>query len=122
MRRSENLSKYNIGQILKYSQDVEIESIIGNKKSLIKKGTKVYIGADNFAHYASGNIQRLNKTDVVEGYSVKGIADWVFMWLSSEFPIDEFLDGYEISEEEFQEKIADALEELGMWDNTGNRS
>ena len=58
----------------------------------------------------------------MEGYSVEGIADWVYMWISKNLPLDDFLDEYEISDGEFKEQIEDALEELGMWDNTGNRS
>ncbi len=114
------MSKYNIGEIIIYKEDTELEGVFGTMKK-IKAGTKVYVGADKFAHYLNGMIQPLGECNK-EGYSVKGIADWVYMWLSAQLPIDEFLDDYEISEVEFKEHIEDALEELGMWDNTGNRS
>lgn len=115
------MGKYNIGQIFTCEEDMELEGVFGKKKK-VKKGTKAYIGADNFAHYSNGMLQPLGNVYKPEGYSVKGIADWVYMWLSAQLPIDEFLDDYEISKVEFKEHIEDALEELGMWDNTGNRS
>lgn len=114
------MDKYNIGQIITCKEDMELEGVFG-KKTKVKKGTKVYIGADNFAHYLNGMLQPLGESKV-EGYSVEGIADWVYMWVSKNLPLDDFLDEYEISDEEFKEQIEDALEELGMWDNTGNRS
>jgi lipoate-protein ligase A len=114
------MKKLNIGQVLAHKEDIEFEGFLGSKK-LIKAGTKVYVGADKFAHYLNGIIQPLGECNK-EGYSVKGIADWVYMWVSARLPIDEFLDSYEISKAEFKEHIEDALEELGMWDNTGNRS
>lgn len=115
------MTKYNIGEILTYKEDAELEGLLGSKKK-IKKGTKLYIGADNFAHYLDGIIQPLRKQDSVEGYSVGGIADWLYTWLSTRLPLDDFLEEYEIPEKDFKEHIEDALEELGMWDNTGNRS
>lgn len=115
------MSKYNIGQILIIKEDVELEGFLGNKKK-VRAGTKVYIGADNFAHYPDGTLQTLGKEIKIQGYSVKGISEWLYMWLSTRLPLDDFLDDYEISKEDFKEEIEDALEELGMWDNTGNRS
>lgn len=42
--------------------------------------------------------------------------------VSNRIPLDEMLDGYDETPESFKECVADALEELGMYDNTGNRS
>ena len=114
------MEKYNIGQILTSKEDMELEGVFG-KKTTVKKGNKIFIGADNFAHHLNGILQPLGECKV-EGYSVEGIAEWVYMWVSKNLPLDEFLDDYEISEKDFKEQIEDALEELGMWDNTGNRS
>ena len=58
----------------------------------------------------------------IDGYSVEGIAEYIYLWLRNRYELDEFLDDYEIEREGFTEEIANALEELGMWDNTGNRS
>jgi hypothetical protein len=114
------MSKYNIGQILINKEDMELEGVLG-KKTKVKAGTKIFIGADNFAHYLNGIIQPLGK-NTAEGYSVKGIAEWVYMWVSRHLPLDDFLEEYDFTEKEFKEEIEDALEELGMWGNTGNRS
>jgi len=115
------MDKYNIGQIITIKEDMKLEGAFG-KKTVVKKGTKVYIGADNFAHHLNGMLQPLRSGDEPVGYSVMGIADWIYMWVSRNLPLDDFLEDYEISKKDFKEQIEDALEELGMWDNTGNRS
>lgn len=116
------MDKYNIGQILTIKEDMELEKALSGNKTKVKAGTKIYVGADGYAHYLNGMLQPLGEGVKPEGYSVEGIADWLYMWVSRQLPLDEFLDDYEIPKEEFKEHISDALEELGMWDNTGNRS
>lgn len=117
--------KYNIGQILTLNKDVELRSELTNKTRVKKAGTKLFVSASQkpkMAMYFSGEIDILPDDTEVEGYSTEGIAEWLYIWLRNEFEIDEFLDDYEIEVGEFKEEIADALEELGMYDNTGNRS
>lgn len=116
--------KYNIGEMLILEEDLELESCFGNKK-LKKKGTKRFVSANKKMPgllYLDGKIQLLPKDIEIEGYSVEGISEWLYIWLKNAFPLDEFFDDYEIGKEEFKDKIAEALEELGMYDNTGNRS
>lgn len=115
------MSKYSIGQILECKNDIEIEGFMGTKKT-VKAGSKVYIGADNLAHHLDGTLQPLQKENKPDGYAVNGIADWIYMHISNRLPLDKFLEDYDVSKREFKEHIADALEELGMWDSTGNRS
>lgn len=113
--------KYNIGQILGIKEDFEIKSDFKNPKK-IEAGTKVYIGADNFPYMLNGMLSPINKDSQVEGYSVEGIADFIYETISSRLPIDDMLDDYDINIVDFKESISDALEDLGFWDNTGNRS
>lgn len=113
--------KYNVGQVIKIKEDFEIESALGNPKT-IKAGTKVYVGADNFTHMLNGMISPIGKDSEVEGYSVKGMADFIYELVSARLPIDDMLEDYDIEIEDFKENIEDALEELGFWDNTGNRN
>ena len=112
--------KYNIGEILKTTEDIQAEGIFGSKKN-IKSNTKLYIGADDFIHMLDGTISSIENNEV-EGYSVKGIADFIYEQISNRLPIDDMLVDYDIEIKDFKENIEDALEELGMYDNTGNRS
>lgn len=113
---------YNIGQMLTASEDIELEGFLGTKKT-VKKGTKIYIGADNFAHYLDGTIQPLSENAEVKGYSVIGLADLIWLFIRNNTPINEdMLEDYDESPECVKEAIVDALEELGFYDHTGNRS
>lgn len=116
--------KYNIGQILTLKEDLETEGCFGTKK-IRKVGTKLFVKADKDlpqVTYLNGDIQCLPKDAEIDGYSVNGIAEWLYLWLRNRYELDDFLDDYEIEKEDFKEEIANALEELDMWDNTGNRS
>ena len=41
---------FKVGEMLKLYMDVELKDFLGDK-TLVKKGTKIWIGADNLAHY-----------------------------------------------------------------------
>lgn len=113
---------YNIGQVLIANKDIEVEMCFG-EKSIIKKGTKTYIRADNFAHHKDGTIQPLAENAEVSGYSVSGLADFIWLYIRNNTPINEdVLEDYDESPECVKEAIMDALEELGFYDHTGNRS
>lgn len=120
---SEEKTIYSIGQKLTFKEDAELEKGFGAKVT-VKKGTAIFIGADSkrsFAHYLNGDIQPLSENSEVKGYSVSGLAEWIYEWVSRELPLDEMLEDYDETKERFVESVADALEELGMYDATGNR-
>lgn len=50
---------YNIGQILTYTQDVKTYRALSDTPEIIKKGTKIIVGADGFVRYPDGSIQKL---------------------------------------------------------------
>ena len=118
--------KYNIGQMLTLSKDVELQGMLSDSKKVKKKGTKLFIGADKklpMAMFLDGDINLLDKENTeIDGYSVDGLSEYIYIWLENRFPIGEMLEDYDGTKKEFKEVIADALEELGMYDNTGNRS
>ena len=58
------MADYKIGQMLKVSADVELKDFLGGK-ALVNKGTKIWIGADNLAHYQDGSIQCLAEGSTV---------------------------------------------------------
>lgn len=117
-----NYKIYNMGQVLIANKDVEIERCLGTK-DIIKKGTKVYIGADKMARHKDGTIQPLGDNVEVKGYSVSGLADFIWLYIRNFTPIDEEALGYyEETSDCVKLVIMDALEELGFYDHTGNRS
>lgn len=118
----ENKTIYRIGQILTAQKDIELEGVLGEKKN-VKKGTKIYIGADNLAHHKDGTIQPLGDSTEVKGYSVSGLADFIWLYIRNFTPIDEdVLEDYDETPNCVKDAIMDALEELGFYDHTGNRS
>lgn len=114
------MDKYSIGQRLVIDEDVIVETLLTETKNTLKKGTRMYVGVDKFLHLLDGSIIP-TKTEVV-GYSVKGISEFIYKRISRELPIDDMLEAYELESVELQDKISDALEELGFYDTTGNRS
>lgn len=113
---------YNIGQILTAKEDIELEGCLGTKKT-VKKGTKIYIGADDFAHHRNGIIQPLGENAEVKGYSVSGLAEFIWLYICKNTPFnEELLEEYNETSICVKGAIMDALEELGMYDHTGNRN
>ncbi len=114
---------YCIGQKLIFREDTKQIKGFGSEV-MIKKGTPVFVGADRrmpFAHYLNGDIQKIGDDVEVKGYSVTGLAEWLYEYVSREIPLDDMLEDYDETKERFMDVVADALEELGMYDNTGNR-
>ena len=107
------MANYKIGTMLRVSADVELKDFLGDK-TLVKKGTKIWIGADNLAHYQDGTIQPLSEDSTVKGYDTKGIAERIFAQLNTAFPLDEMCEEYEIKFEDIRDSIEYALEELGF--------
>lgn len=113
----ENKRIIGIGEVFIAKEDIELEN------KTVKKGEKVYIGADCFAHHRDGTIQWLEDNAEVKGYSVSGLADFIWLYIRNFTPIDEnILEDYDETPDCVKEAIMDALEELGFYDHTGNRS
>ena len=108
------MADYKIGQMLKVSADVELKGFLGDK-TLVKKGTKIWIGADNLAHYQDGSIQPISKDSTVKGYDAKGIAEKILLQLKADLPFDEMCDEHEVDFGGVRDSIEYALEELGIY-------
>ena len=98
--------------------DVELKDFLGNK-TLEKKGTKIWIGADNLAHYQGGSIQPLPENVTVKGYDDRGITERIFAQLKTDLPLVEMCKEYKDEDgvgigEDIKESIQYALEELGI--------
>ena len=68
------MANYKIGTMLILSVDVGLKDFLGDK-TLVNKGTKIWIGADGFAHYQDGTIQPLPENVTVKGCDAKGITE-----------------------------------------------
>ena len=107
------MANYKIGTILRVKADVELKDFLGDK-TLVKKGTKIWVGADKFAHYQDGSMQCLAEDSTVEGYDAKGIADRILAQLKTDLPLDEMCEEHEVKVADIRDSIEYALEELGM--------
>ncbi|MCD7996477.1 MAG: hypothetical protein LUH21_04505 [Clostridiales bacterium] len=105
--------EYKIGQILTFSQDVEIEKALSGEKVIIPKGNKIIIGADKLAHHIStGMIQPLPEGTEVRGYDCEGIAEYIFTCLRCHLPLGEMMEDYDLSKKDVIDEIEYALEEI----------
>lgn len=114
-KMTEKKTTYKIGQILTSNCDVEVEKGLFGDKVVIPKGNKIIIGADKRAHHMkNGMIQPLAENIEVKGYDVKGIAEFIFSWMSRFYPVEEMLENYDINHKEFISEIECALDEIGF--------
>ena len=109
---------FKIGTMLIVSADIELKDSFGDK-TLVKKGTKIWIGADNLAHYQDGSIQRLPEDSTIEGYDGRGITERIFAQLKTDLPLAEMCEEYKDEDgvgigEDIKESIQHALKELGI--------
>ena len=122
------MKKLNIGQIMTVSSDLKVEAGLSQTSSTIRKGTQLFVGAEqsspHFFHLLNGKMLMINPDEyqVMCGFSVNGLAEWLYQFLSRRFPIDEMLEecAYDDDEDDgvddFKEAITEALEELGMYE------
>lgn len=116
---------YNIGQRIVIANDYDTTKALSDEKITVKAGTKVYVAADlKWPHimHENGDIQPLSNNSVIEGFSTVGISEWLYTWLNWRINLGEMLGDYDLKKDDFTREVQDALEELGMYDNTGNRS
>ena len=107
--------KYKIGQILTSNQDVEVEKALSGEKVVVPKGNKIIIGADGFArHIRNGMMQPLPEDAEVKGYDTQGLAEYLYISLRNHFEIDEMLEGYDCTKQEFISEIEYYLSDIGF--------
>lgn len=107
--------KYKIGQILTSNTETVVEKVFSDEKIVIPKGNRIIIGADKLAHHIrDGMIQPLADDLEVEGYDSSGLAEYIYMWLESHLPLDDWIEDYEISKDDIIEEIEYALDDIGM--------
>ena len=110
------MANYKVGEMFIVSADVELKDFFGDKTLVLaNKGTKLWIGADNLAHYQNGTIQPLAKDSTVQGYDDRGIAERILLQLKTDLPLYEMCEEHKVSSEDIKESIEDALDELGIY-------
>ena len=125
------MKKLNIGQRMEIQDDMPIVGFDKEKPITLKKGTVLFTRADKkFFSMIDGKILKINQDEfeVTNGFSVTGLAAWIYNHLCCEFDIDEMLEeradyedtGLPQQVEAFMACIGNALEELGLYDYTGN--
>ena len=108
------ISRYfNSPETLTQASIQKIEKALSGERVKIPKGNKVIIGADKLAHHIrNGFIQPLAEGLIVEGYDTAGIAEYLYIVLRNHLPIDEMMEGYEITKQEVIDEIECALDEI----------
>ena len=107
------MANYKIGTMLIVSADVELKGFFGDK-ILVKKGAKIWVGADGFAHYQDGTIQPLSENSTVKGCDAKGITEKILLQLKADLSFDEMRDEHKIDFGVIRDSIEYALDELGI--------
>ena len=109
---------FKVGEMMTLYADVEFKDFLGDK-TLAKKGTRIWVGADNLAHYQDGSIQSLPENVTIEGYDDRGITERIFAQLKTDLPLAEMCVEYKDEDgvgigEDIKESIQHALDELGL--------
>ncbi|MBQ8234510.1 MAG: hypothetical protein IJZ36_02880 [Bacilli bacterium] len=109
------MTKYKVGQILVSKEEMEIEKGISGEKVKIPKGNKIIIGADKLAHHLKNSfIQPLQEDSEVSGYDKEGLAEYIYLWLRNHFEIDEMLENYDNTKEDFIDFLVEGLDNIGF--------
>lgn len=85
---------YKVGEIIKITEDLNITTLMGNTKSLVKKGDKAIINKDGNLHILTGSSQQKILTEKlkVKGVDTTSIALMIFNQLKNEFNIDKAIE------------------------------
>lgn len=78
--------------------------------------SKGVIGVDKLLHHYNGRISRFGDDVEIKGYCGSGIAQYLYDYLSNKLPLDEMLETYEITPENFIAEITFLLDEIGISD------
>ncbi len=116
-----------IGEKITLTKDIKVE---GLETTVLKEGTDLYVGADKeFFYMVNSKLLKIPEDmEISDGYSAKGLSDWIYQRVRAEMGLDGFLEyiadelGTEFSEqvEVFKNSIVEALTDLGFYGEDGN--
>lgn len=107
---------YKYGELLVSQVDTEVEKALSAEKVKIPKGNKVVVGFDGFAHHIRNScIQPFAEGTKIEGFCNDGIVEIVYLYLRNRLPLQEMLDGFDLTADDVKDVIIEALEEIGLY-------
>ena len=59
-------------------------------------------------------IQPLQEDSEVSGYDKEGLAEYIYLWLRNHFEIDEMLENYDNTKEDFIDFLVEGLDNIGF--------
>lgn len=113
MKKDDDITTWKMGEILIAQKDIVEDTMYGTKE-VIKKGSKAIIGFDKLLHHYNGKISHFGKNIEIKGYSGSGIAQYIYDYLKRKIPLDEMLEDYEITPQDFMDEIVFLLDEIGI--------
>lgn len=113
------MDRYNVGQIVTATEDIEVVGCFSDEKQVIKKGTKGWVTASKgypALYLENGSTFLLDKdnTELI-GFDAEGIAEWIFRHLRNRTHIDDMMEDYDVTEDDIKSIISEALEELEFY-------
>ena len=107
--------KYKIGEILVSTKDTTVQMALSNEMKVIPKGNEVIVGADGLAHHLRTDmIQPFEEGTEIEGYDTNGLTEYLYLYLTQHFPLEEMLNEYDYDPGFFLEVVRAALEKIGF--------
>lgn len=106
------MEKYKIGQqIIFKPHDAET---FGGRVKKVKDGDEGVVRADGFVKYLTGEARgMIAGTDFkVNGYDTENIAKLVYDHLDKRYDLSQFLEDYDIEEQDFISDIEEAIDEV----------
>jgi len=118
MEEVRNDESYHLimGNIMVAREDLTTSEEDSTKKVIIPKGSKAIVGFDNRLYLFNGSSFGLDESVEISGYSANGLAEYIYDRMSHKIPLDEMLESYEISKDNFTAALAFTLTDIGMGD------
>jgi len=98
------MERYNVGQIVTATEDIEVVGCFSDEKQVIKKGTKGWVTASKGCpalYLENGSTFLLDKenTELI-GFDSEGLAEWIFRHLRNRTHIDDMMEDYDVDEDD----------------------
>ncbi len=110
------MAEFQYGQLLISKEPQMLRCGLSDEPVVIPAGNMVVVGFDNLAHHLrNGYIQPFASDVKISGYVSNGIVMAIIQYLRAWLPLDDMLEDYDITQKDFQDKLYEALEEIGIY-------
>lgn len=110
------MSKVKIADAFDVEEDHDLNDLLGDGKTPVKKGDQYIITSRGWVRYISGkacgNIVIPNEKIEVEGYNNENISILIYKELDKYFGLEEILEENDITKEKFVEEIEDIISDF----------